>query len=205
MVSRGRAGSIRHGLKRCGCANGASTLRIAVFVIGLACAAVAALAEENDVGLSFRGVEYFHRWSQGTQHEFTPARQEDLEHWTDMITINHYPDVDGGEKLAGAANAVLGNYKSADGTVLKTSSVPATEEKPAEHFIAVAFTRPGFAEAAFARFKLVDEKGHSFVYSHRLYGGKASDQLNDWLKENGAKIEKALLAWEPPEEALSAR
>jgi hypothetical protein len=27
----------------------------------------------------FRGVDYFHRWSQNDQHEFTPASQADLE------------------------------------------------------------------------------------------------------------------------------
>ncbi|MGE5209278.1 MAG: hypothetical protein ACM3KL_08115, partial [Alphaproteobacteria bacterium] len=35
----------------------------------------------------FSGVDYFHRWSQNDQHEFTPQSQEDLEKWSDMITI----------------------------------------------------------------------------------------------------------------------
>ena len=153
---------------------------------------------------SFEEVEYFHRWSQGTQHEFTPAKQENLEHWSDMITINAYPGVDEGEKMAGTANAVLGNYKRAKGKVLKTSSVPASDERPAEHFIAVLFSRADFQEAAFARFKLVDGKGHSFVRSHRIYGDKAADQMNAWLKANGEKIEKALMDWNPPASALSA-
>jgi hypothetical protein len=76
--------------------------------------------------------------------------------------------------------------------------VPATDEKPAEHFIAVLFTRPDFSEAAFARFKLVGGNGHSFVYSHRFYGNKAADEMSEWLKSRGEKTENALLDWETP-------
>jgi hypothetical protein len=167
--------------------------------------AVAALAEENNVKLSFRGVEYFHRWSQGTQHEFTPAKQEDLEHWTDMLTVNDYPGVDDGEKMAGTANAVLGNYRSHKGKILRTNSVPETDDRPAEHFISVLFGRAEFSEAAFARFKLIDGKAYSFVYSHRFYGEKAADEMSEWLKANGDKVESSLMEWTPPAAALSPR
>jgi hypothetical protein len=181
-----------------------AVLRAVVF-LSVAIAATVLAADDSKPAFAFQKVDYFHRWSGGTQHEFTPAKQEDLEHWTDMVTINDYPGVDDGEKLAGAANAVLTNYKRAKGKILKTSSVPAGDNKPAEHFIAVGFTRPGFAEAAFARFKLIDGKGRSFVYSHRLYGDKAADQMNEWLKANGEEIENALLDWNPPASALAGR
>ena len=36
----------------------------------------------------FGGVGYLHRWSQNDQHEFTPEGQEDVEKWSDMITLN---------------------------------------------------------------------------------------------------------------------
>lgn len=158
------------------------------------CALVFA-ADSSKPAFTFRGVEYFHRWSSDTQHEFTPAKQEDLERWTDMITINVYPGVDDGEKMAGAANAVLSNYKRAGGKILKTSSVPASEEQPAEHFIAVLFTRPGFAEAAFARLKLSAGKGHSIVYSHRVYGENTSEAMKTWVAAHGEETENALLDW----------
>jgi hypothetical protein len=38
----------------------------------------------------FGGAGYLHRWSMNDQHEFTPKGQEDLEKWSDMITINIY-------------------------------------------------------------------------------------------------------------------
>ena len=151
----------------------------------------------------FDGVGYLHRWSMNHQHEFTPEGQEDLEKWLDMITINVYPDAHDAEALATKANAVLENYKSHNGKVLRTSSVPLTSKQPAEHFIAVAFGRPTFIEVAFARFKLVDGLGCSIVYSHRIYGGKIGDQMSAWLKNNGAEKEKALMEWnEIPSPAL---
>jgi len=143
----------------------------------------------------FQGVSYFHRWSQNEQHEFTPEKQEDLEKWSDMLTINGYPGVADGDALATAANAVLENYKNHQARVLKTSSVPRTPDRPAEHLIAVVFTRPDFSEAAFARFKLVDGKGFSFVYSHRIYGEAAGDQMSSWLGAHGEKVEEALMEW----------
>jgi hypothetical protein len=143
----------------------------------------------------FDGVGYLHRWSMNHQHEFTPEGQEDLEKWSDMITINVYPDAHDGDALAIKANAVLENYKSHNGRLLKTNSVPRTPDRPAEHFIAVVFGRPNFIEVAFARFKLVDALGCSIVYSHRIYGEKIGDQMSAWLKDNGPKMGKALMEW----------
>ncbi len=143
----------------------------------------------------FREVSYFHRWSQNEQHEFTPEKQEDLNKWSDMITVNGYPKVSEAEGLAATANAVLENYKNHQAKVLKTDSVPQIADRPAEHFIAVFFTRPNFIEVAFARFKLVEGKGFSFVYSHRIYGEEIGDQMGAWLKTNGEEVEKALMEW----------
>lgn len=172
--------------------------RALIFLLIASGATLIGAEDRSAPAFSFEDVKYFHRWSGENQHEFTPAKQEDLDHWTDMITINGYPGVDDAEKMADAANAVLGNYRSHQGKVLKTSSVPATDEKPAEHFIAVLFSRPDFSEAAFARFKLVDGEGHSFVYSHRFYGKKAVDEMAEWLKTSGEKTENALLDWNTP-------
>ena len=144
----------------------------------------------------FRQINYFHRWSKNDQHEYTPDGQDDLDRWNDMITINEYPAVHDGDALAATANTVLGNYKGAEGKILKTSSIPRTATRPAEHFIAVMFTRPAFVEIAFARFKLRDNKGQSSVYSHRFYGDKKGDEANAWLKADGGAVEKALLEWD---------
>ena len=143
----------------------------------------------------FGDVGYFHRWSQNDQHEFTPTGQDDLEKWSDMITINAYPSARDGDALAMKANAVLENYKSHGGRVLRTNSVPRPPDRHAEHLIAVVFGRPNFLEAAFARFKLMDDVGCSVVYSHRIYGQKVGDQMSKWLNDNGPKMEKTQMDW----------
>lgn len=143
----------------------------------------------------FGGISYFHRWSQNDQHEFTPEGQEDLEKWSDMITMNVYHSAHDGDALSAKANAVLENYKSHQGRVLRTSSVPRTPDQSAEHFIAVVFGRPNFIEVAFARFKLLDGVGCSIVYSHRIYGENVGDQMSAWLNDNGPKVEKMLMEW----------
>jgi hypothetical protein len=143
---------------------------------------------------TFRDATYVHRWSQANQHEFTPEGQEDLDKWSDMLTVNGYPDVQDGDGLAAAANAVLENYKTHEAKILRTDSVPRTSQHEAEHFIAAVFGRPEFIEAVFARFKMVDGKGYSYVYSHRIYGKKSGDPMSAWLSDHGAEVEKALMA-----------
>jgi hypothetical protein len=155
-----------------------------------------AVAADGAPAFTFDSVEYFSRWSQGGQHEFTPRGQEDLERWTDMVTINRYPDVKDGDALAERANAVLENYTKHQAKVLRTASVPRAEGKPAEHFIAVVFGRPDFLEAAFARFQLIDGVGVSTVYSRRVYGQKVGNTMSSWLEANGPAMEKALIKWD---------
>ena len=170
---------------------------LAVAMAGMSTALWSGATEPERAAFVFREVNYFHRWSQGDQHEFTPTGQEDLEKWSDMITVNAYPDVDDGDSLAARANAVLENYKSHQARVLKTDSVPRTSDRPAEHLIAAVFGRPEFIEVAFARFKMVDGKGYSLVYSHRLYGKKIGEPMSEWLSANGAEVEKSLMEWKP--------
>jgi len=157
--------------------------------------------EKGRVGaFSFAGVEYFHRFTKDDQHEFTPNGQEDLNAWTDMVTINIYRKAKDGEGLAATANAVLDNYKASRGMVVKTDSVPRTADKPAEHLIVVIFGRPEFIEVAFARFRMHEGVGSGVIYSHRIYGKKVGDEMSAWLQKNGPTTEKSLMKWDamPP-------
>ncbi|MEY2560467.1 MAG: hypothetical protein QOG51_882 [Verrucomicrobiota bacterium] len=168
---------------------------LAVAFIALGAEETPAIPSEAKPAFVFRNAGYFHRWSKNDQHEFTPEKQEDLEKWSDMITVNRYPDVHDGDRLAQTANAVLENYEKHQAKVLKTNSLPRTGDRPAEHFIAVVFTQPAFIEVAFARIKLMDGTGCSFIYCHRFYGEKIGDQASAWLEANGAEIEEALMGW----------
>jgi hypothetical protein len=145
--------------------------------------------------LTFRGVEYFHRWSKDGQNEFTPDGQTDLSKWNDMLTINVHEGVRNGDQLAELANRVLGSYQSL-GPILGTHSTPRTRKRPAEHFVACVLPNPGFLEAVFARFVLSDGVGIVAVFSHRVYAEDAGPEMSRWLEANGPQVEQTLMAWD---------
>jgi hypothetical protein len=145
---------------------------------------------------SFARVKYFHRFTKDDQHEYTPEGQEDLNAWADMVTIHLYRKAKDGEALAAIANGVLESYKANRGVVVKTDSIPRTTNKPAEHLIVVVFPRPEFIEAAFARFRMHNGVGSALIYSHRIYGNKAGDEMSAWLKKEGPTIERTLMQWD---------
>ena len=149
----------------------------------------------NAATLDFGGKVYLHRWSKGGQHEFTPEGDEDLSRWRDMVTLNTHDAVRNGEQLAALANSVLSNYQG-HGKIVRTDSKPRTPQRPAEHLIVAILGNPQFLEAAFARIVLVDGVGEAAVYSHRIYGKEAARLMGEWLKANGAVIEKTLMAWD---------
>ena len=186
------------------------TLRASALLALLCCATAScafvssAAAQAAKPAFTFRNTAYLHRWSQNTQHEFTPEKQEDLKAWTDMVTINLYPDAGDGDALAARANGVLESYKAHKAIVLNTRSVPRTADQPAEHLIALLFARPTFIEVAFVRFKIVDGVGCSAVYSHRMYGEKIGDAMDAWLRANGPDTEKALMEWSSMRAAVAA-
>ena len=103
---------------------------LVLFAVGFGLHASNAASPSTEPAFTFRNVGYFHRWSQNNQHEFTPENQDDLKKWSDMITVNGYPDIDDGDGLAAAANAVLENYKKHEAKVRKTNSVPRTADRP---------------------------------------------------------------------------
>ncbi|HEV7499584.1 MAG TPA: hypothetical protein VGQ33_06240 [Vicinamibacteria bacterium] len=169
--------------------------RAAVLVVVLATASSSLGAEAKAAPiLRFQQVDFLHRWSKDGQHEFTPKGQEDLEHWTDMVTIDVHDEATDGDTLAALATQVVARYQAA-GKILKTDSKPRTADHPAEHFAAAILPDPAFLEAAFARFLLVEGHGVVAVYSHRVYG-KAGPEMAAWLDAQGAKSEQALMAWE---------
>ncbi len=169
--------------------------------------AVPALCADPAPTLNFGGTTFIHRWHEGNQHEFTPSGQENLNHWTDMITVVYSPGATDGDGLALFANAVLENYKKNGASVLATSSVPRTPETPAEHFVSAQFTRKDFTELVFVRFKLIGGTGTAIIAGQRRYGAEAEKETAAWLKANGDKTEKSLMALEgiPSQAELTAR
>ncbi len=172
----------------------AAPLLLAGALSGAMATSAAAGPPAAPVTLDFSGQTYRLRWSSKHQHEFTPAGQDDLSRWSDMVTINTYPGVSDGEGLAEVANRVLGTYKQNNAVVVRTSSVPRTADRPAEHLIVVLFPTRDSIEAVFARLRLADGRGTALIYSHRLYGQKAGVAMEAWLKANGPSVERRLMA-----------
>ncbi len=161
--------------------------------------------KEKVAAFSFADVRYFHSFTQDDQHEYTPDGQEDLNAWTDMVTILFYRKAKDGEALAATANAVLENYKANKALVVKTDSVPRTKDKPAEHLMVVIFGRPEFIEVAFSRFIMHDGVGSAVIYSHRIYGKTVGDEMSAWLKTDGPTIEMNLMKWDAMPKPSSPR
>ena len=170
------------------------TLTLALFIATSAACAQTDASPPGTPSLTFGGVTYVHRWSQAGQHEFTPEGQDDLDRWTDMVTVNVHDAVRDGDQLAATANAVLSNYERA-GQIIRTDSRPRTETAPAEHFIAAVLGSPAFLEAAFARVMLVEGTGVVVVYAHRVYGEQAGPPMSDWLGAQGEQVEETLMSW----------
>jgi hypothetical protein len=146
--------------------------------------------------LTFQGTTYHLRWSKDGQFEFTPAGQEDLQKWTEMVTVWRYPAIKDGEGLAGQANRTLSAYKGAQGRILRTNSTPRTPSKPAEHFIAAFLGNPSLLEFTAARFVLVDGQGAAVIYSRRAYGKPPKPDLGAWVSQHGPEVEQKVMAFD---------
>lgn len=172
-------------------------LVIVVAVAEPLCAAPPPTTKSKKVVPSFAFAErdYFARWSKNDQHEYTPAGQENLDAWSDMVTICYYQKARDGEALATVANSVLANYQGTHAKILRTDSVPRTKDKPAEHLIVSVFGQSEFLEVAFARLLLHDGLGTGVIYSHRIHGKKVGNEMSAWLSQNGPNTEKALMKW----------
>jgi len=161
---------------------------------GVASAQGAPQAKTEAGSLKFKDTEFFHRWTQAGQHEFTPAGDEDLKAWKEMMTVNVHDRVRDGDALADLANRVLGNYE-ANGHIMRTISKPRTPSAEAEHFVAAVLQAPNVFEVAFARFLLFEGRGVIVVYSKRFYGTNAQSEMAAWFKANAVPVENALVSW----------
>jgi hypothetical protein len=161
-----------------------------------AAAAAAPAAERQDAALAasltLAGQRYWLRWARAGQYEFTPAGQEDLGRWSEMVTVWRYSGIMDGEQLAAQANRVLAAYQQAGGRILRTASRPRTARLPAEHGIVAQFQRSGFAEFTATRLLLHRGGGVALIYGRRFYGSQASRQLGAWVAQQGSALESAL-------------
>ena len=92
------------------------------------------------------------------------------------------------------ANSIVANYEKS-GKIVRTNSVPRTNDRPAEHFIAAILGAPGLMEAVMARLRITDGVGSVIVRSHRAYGSDSAEKIGTWFQENGPTQEQTLMSW----------
>lgn len=156
--------------------------------------AASATAEAAPV-FRFDGKPFVHRWSKDGQHEFTPPAQPDLDKWQDMVTVQLYDNVSNADQLAFVANGVLVAYQKS-GLIIRTNSLQATPQRPAEHMVVAILQDKGVREMVFARFRLTSEgRGQAVVYSHRVYGTQPDAAASAWFREHDIPLEKAMMTW----------
>lgn len=173
--------------------------RFAILAFALLAPALPAWADDGPASasttLQFEGSSYRYRWSQDGLYEFTPAGQEDLDHWQDMLSVAIKREVQQPEQLAALANALLASYQ-AHGKILATDSRPMTADTPAEHLIVAAMSIEDVVEVVFARLVLVDGTGEVVVYSKRMYGKDNASEVANWINTQASTKALALTKWQ---------
>lgn len=152
--------------------------------------------KEKAAAFTFADTNYFYRWRNEDSREYTPAGQDDLKAWKDMVTVVYYRNAKDDKSLEKVANTTKGLYQASNGLIVRAVGNPKTAEKPAEYLIVVMFVTAEFREVAFARFRMHDGVGAAVVYSHRIYGKEVGEEMGAWIGKNGPKTENALMKWD---------
>jgi hypothetical protein len=146
--------------------------------------------------VTFRGILYLLRSSQGNTYDFTPTGQEDLHTFTDMLSLNLYPAAHDQEALGTITSRTQAVAQGAKATILKTISVSASGQQPGKHFLAAVMPTPHGVDFDAIRFVLVDNQAVGVFYTHRSYGESAAGTTSEWVKKNAADVEQQLLQFD---------
>ena len=146
--------------------------------------------------VTFRGTDYLLRPSQGNTYDFTPAGQEDLSTFTDMLELNLYSAAHDQEALATITSRVRAIAQGAKATILPTNAASASGQQPGDHFFAAVLPTPHGVDFDAIHFVLVDKQGYGVFYTHRSYGESAAGKTSEWVTKNAADVEQQLLRFD---------
>jgi hypothetical protein len=146
----------------------------------------------GDESVVFAGIKYYLRTHQKDRYTFTPAGQENLERWTDMITLAYDPKVTEGKQLAEQAVAWWQFNRDARARFWHINYVPRLDQMPARanalYLTATILARPDhdYDEFAYTTIRLVGGIAATARYSHREYrtGPSSDERSGTWMKEN---------------------
>lgn len=156
-------------------------------------AAAAPKSANGQQTLNFDGKRYLHRYSKNGQHEFTPAGQEDLQRWQEMLTLVMRPGADA-ENTRQWAEAMAAGYKE------KGLLVQADQPPGGEYRMLGVLGAPGMTEVNFVRV-MPHGSGAMTVLVQRRFYGEESRQMADWVRDNSPRLSGLLVDWQPPAES----
>lgn len=151
----------------------------------------------------FSGTKYFLRTAKDGQYVFTPGGQEDLQRWTDMITLSYYPEITEGKSLAAKAIAWWEHCRWTRTRIWRINFVPRLDQMhagDADLYTAVTVhEKPynDYDDISYTALRIIEGTGTALVYSHREYRkGLVSLQRNDeWVRKN-VPLEEAWFVWD---------
>lgn len=124
---------------------------------------------------------YEHRWSDGDFHEFTPTGQDDLDRYSEMITLPPSP--------AGRTAADLERYtdekatttRTRGGEVLSQRCEPATPTHVPDCTLLVVYAKPDHVELAVSKHMAAAGTIVPVLFAHREYGEGAGQRAQAWM------------------------
>lgn len=168
-------------------------------VAALALSAFAVLAHAAPPPtLEAGGTVYHLRWTgDGGLAEYTPDGQEDLERYSDMISLAPTPAELRPDDMAAYARAMADQVRAGDGDLLSQDCVPDAADHVAECTMFVAYAQPAYTEFAFTRLVAVGADNVAcLVLSHREYGATSRAQAQAWLASDAGRARVAgFLDW----------
>lgn len=150
----------------------------------------------TQLALSFDGKRYLHRYSKNGQHEFTPAGQEDLQRWQEMMTLVVNQGFDT-EKTRRWAEAMAAGYKER-GMLIQADQPPGGEYR-----MLGVLGAPGVIEVNFVRVMPYGSAAMAAMVQRRFYG-EDGRQMADWVRDNTPRISGLLVDWQPPSQSAVA-
>lgn len=165
-----------------------------------------ALSSTSDGGdrVIFSNTKYFLRTSKDGQYVFTPRGQEDPKRWTDLITLNFYPEITEGKSLAAKAVAWWEYFRSRRIFLYGLNYVPRIDQmNAADDALYTLFSlraKPynDYDEFTFTALRMVGGIGTASSYSHREYRTTpmSMERCFAWGQKNEPVIGEAWFGWD---------
>lgn len=156
---------------------------IAFALLALACASAAAQPAILQIG----GTPYHHRYSEGALHEYTPAGQDDLDRYSDLVTLLPSPEGMTSTDLERFTAGMVDVHRSRGGDVLSRACEAAAATHAAQCTVMVMFVHSTYVEAAVARHMAMRDGIGAVSFSHREYGPDARRRVVAWIDSDAGK------------------